>query len=225
VKRAGYVLIIGVAVVLGGIAGFEHIARRILQRRFHQAVGAQQQAERKLQELVVVHDQLKAEWLQEQQRSTELSETLKEKQEELVVATSTLAEQAQTVRQLQSRLETMDRQMSQLQGELALALQQADTSRGDASGAVQLERVLIGTASGQPGMSGRVVSVHEDWSFVVINLGWNAVRIGDLVSIFRNDQLLAKARVERVQEGVAAATILPEWEDNQVQVNDVVRVL
>ena len=59
----------------------------------------------------------------------------------------------------------------------------------------------------------------------MIDLGWDAVRIGDTVSIVRNGQLLAKARIDRVQEGVSAATLLSDWETAEIHVNDLVRVL
>ena len=122
------------------------------------------------------------------------------------------------------RLSTTQQQMDQLQGELALALQSHSWAAQEASGAVQLERVVVSDA-GASNLNGRVVSVNKDWHFVVIDLGWDAVRIGDTVSIFRGEQLLAKARVDRVQEGICAATILPEWGTAEVHVNDLVKLL
>jgi hypothetical protein len=67
--------------------------------------------------------------------------------------------------------------------------------------------------------------VHPDWRFVVVSLGWNQLRIGDTVSIFRDEKLLAKAKVERVQEDLAAVTLLPEWQPETIQINDVVKPL
>ena len=74
-------------------------------------------------------------------------------------------------------------------------------------------------------LQGRVISVHPEWDFVVIDLGWDAVKIGDTVSIVRNDELLAKAKVERVQEGVCAAAVMPEWDAKTIQINDRVQLL
>jgi hypothetical protein len=80
----------------------------------------------------------------------------------------------------------------------------------------------------QPGAAedearGHVLSVNPQWKFVVFDLGWDAVRIGEVVSIYRNEELLGKARVERVQEKVSAATLLPDWAKTEVRVNDIVR--
>jgi hypothetical protein len=69
------------------------------------------------------------------------------------------------------------------------------------------------------------MSVHPDWKFIIVNLGWDHVNIGDTVSIFRNEALLGKARIERVQQEAAAATLLPEWRQAEVRVDDVVRAL
>ena len=75
------------------------------------------------------------------------------------------------------------------------------------------------------GLEGRVVSVYPDWKFVVIDLGWDVVKVGDVVSIYRKDQLLGKARIERVQEQACAATVLPDWNITAIQVNDAARIL
>lgn len=89
---------------------------------------------------------------------------------------------------------------------------------------MQLERIIVGDAK-TAGQQGRVVSVYPQWKFVIVDFGWDAVRIGDTVSIFSDEQLVAKARVERVQEGVSAATILSDWESMEIRVNDIARLL
>ena len=124
------------------------------------------------------------------------------------------------------RLAAIQQQMEQLQGELAATLEtRPKAASADASSApVRLERVVV-SAGGAAGFQGRVLSVHQDWDFVVIDLGWNTVRVGDTVSIFRHNELLAKAKVERVQEAACAATVLPEWNAAEIRVNDLVRAL
>jgi hypothetical protein len=115
--------------------------------------------------------------------------------------------------------------MAQLQGELADALHLAQVAPGaTSSAAVELERIMVSSDT-SPALRGRVISVHPEWDFVVIDLGWDAVKIGDTVTIMRNEELLAKAKVERVQEGVSAAAIMPEWDAKTVRVNDRVKLL
>ena len=89
---------------------------------------------------------------------------------------------------------------------------------------IELQRIVV-SGETSPAFLGRIVSVHHDWDFVIIDLGWDAVKVGDTVSIIRGNQLLARARVDRVQEGVCAATVLPEWETESVRVNDTVQIL
>lgn len=220
------ILLAGLGIVLGAAATEEHLSRGLMARRLHEALEGRRQLELQFGEVLATHQQMKAQLKNEQQRSQELSTALAAARKKLEETTARLAEETRTVHELQMRLTSTQHEASQLQGELAVALQQAgqQSAKADSSSAVQLERVVVSDVS-TPALQGRVVSVHRDWNFVVIDLGWDAVRIGDTVSIFRNDQLLAKARIERVQEGVAAATLLPEWQTTEIHVNDLVRVL
>ena len=215
--------ILGAALVLAATG--EHIGRRIAQRRYLEATEHRRQLELRFAEVLATHQQLTAKLAQEQKRSKEFSEALASARGQLEESVGQLAEERQTVRQLQVRLTSLRQQLDQLQGELSLALQSA-TESGKAGGgnAVQLERVVVSDASGST-LEGRVLSVHRNWNFIVVNLGWDAVHIGDTVSIYRSEQFLAKARVERVQEGVCAATILPEWGAADIHVDDQARIL
>ena len=217
------ILLAFLGVGLIGAAVGEHLYRRLIERRYRQEITGRQQLERRFNEVVITHDQLISDLAKERQRSQELSAIVKEKSEAFEQTVGRLSEETQTIRELQLRLAAMEQQMDHLQGELATALQQSGSANEGKAGAVELERIVVAKADAP--MQGRVVSVHPDWDFVIIDLGWDEVNIGDTVSIFRSDQLLAKARVERVQEGVAAATLLPEWKSAKIQVNDRVQLL
>ena len=210
-------------VVLAGVAGSEHHARRLIQAQFQQAVDARQQLERRFGEIMAAHERLMADLTAERGRSKALEEALASAKQELSQTSGRLAEESRTSRTLELRVAEMQQQMDQLQGELAISLKQGRAA-GLKPGAVQIEKVVVSGAGGAS-PSGRVVSIHRDWDFVVINLGWDAVHIGDVVSIFRNDQLQAKAKIERVQEGVCAATVLPDWKTDAIELNDFVRLL
>ena len=213
-------------VVLIAAAAGEHVYRRIIERRYQRSVDRQRQLELQFGEVLSSHQQLQSQLEHERQRSHELSEALASSRAHLEQAVGRLSQETQGVRELRMRLAALQQQMDQLQGELAIALQEEPPTHGKRpeSAPVQLERVVVSPA-GTNGPQGRVLSVHRDWDFVVVDLGWDAVRLGDTISIFHNDHLLAKARVERVQEGVSAATVLPEWKGAEIQVNDLVRAL
>ena len=222
------VAVTGVALV--GVASGEHVARRIIERRYQESMNSRRQLELKVGEVLATHEQLKGALKHEQEHSQELSGALSSMRGELEQSVGRLTEETRKMRELQVRLAAMQQQMDQLQGELAVTLQEHQGTparvlqQQPQFAPVQLEKIVVSDA-GSVGLQGRVLSVHQDWSFVVIDLGWDAVKIGDVASVFRNEQLLAKVRVDRVQEGICAATVLPEWEHADIRVNDSVRVL
>ncbi len=196
------------------------------QRRYRDAMADRRKLELQYGEALASHEQLTEHLTQERRRSSELSEALADIRLRFEESVGRLAEEMRRGRELQTRLTAMQQQMDQLQAELSLTLQerQGNAKPAEKAGPVQLERIVVSSAEA-PSLQGRIVSVHKEWNFVVVDLGWSAVQIGETISIFRNDQLLAKAKVERVQEGISAATLLPEWESAEVRVNDMVRVL
>ena len=215
----------GAAALLIGAMVIEDTARRSAERRYRDAVVGRRQLELQFGEVLATHGQLKERLSQEQQRSQALGEELLAMRGKLEEAVGRLSDEMKTTRQLQVRLGAMQQQMDQLQGEVALSMKDQPASASATAGAqVQLERIVVSDGEAAS-LKGRVLSVHKNWNFVVIDLGWNTVRIGDVVSIFRNNELLAKARVDRVREGASAATLLPGWERSDVQINDLVRLL
>ncbi len=221
-KRRG-ILMAGLGLVVLGAAIGEHVYRRIIQRKYHEAVESRRQLERRFGDMLASHEQVKADLAQERQRSQGLEDALAAAQAQVEEAVARLTEETRTARALQLRLAAMQQQMDQLQGELAFTLENRHAADRE-SAQVQLDRIVVSSSGGAP-LQGRVLSVHPEWNFVVIELGWDAVKIGETVSIFRENQLLAKARVERIQEGVCAATVLPEWKIVDVRVNDQARIL
>ena len=218
-------LLIGsAAALLVGAVVIEDTTRRGAERRYRDAVAGRRQLELQFGEVLATHGRLKERLSKEQQRSQALSEELLAMRGKLEEAVGRLSDETKTVHQLQMRLSAMQQQMDQLQGEVALSMKDQPATGSASAAQVQLERIVVSDADAT-GLKGRILSVHRNWNFVVIDLGWNTVRIGDVISIFRNNEFLAKARVDRVQEGASAATLLPGWERSDVQINDLVRLL
>ena len=217
--------IVGLLVVAAGIG--EVLLRVHLERRYHEALLAQRQLQQQLLEARLDRNRLAEAVLTEGQRAQQLANQLASKDQTLQDTISRLTEEERTIQELQEKLATMQDQLGHAQGELARALQSPSASAPSPAGQpVQLEKVIVAPAATTPANGeGHVLSVHPDWKFVVIDLGWDALNVGDVVSIYRKDQLLGKARVERVQESAAAASLLPEWSQAEIQINDVVRLL
>lgn len=208
------------------LATEDHL-RRADHRNYQQALEGRRLLEQRVAHVLGAHDLLRQNLQREQQRSQELAEALAKTQTQLEQVVGRLNEETQSVQTLKTRLSKVHEQMDQLQVELALELQtrqSAGAENPDTTGPIQLERIVVSSAE-SPGLQGHILSVHPDWDFVVIDVGWNAVKVGDVVSITRDGRLLAKARVERVQEAVCAATILPDWQTADIHIYDVVRIL
>ncbi len=174
------------------------------------------------------HDRLSVALAAAQRQAQETSEALSAKDQELQEVVDRLQQEEQVIQTLQERFAAMQRHADLLQGELALSV--PERAQGASSGTgnmVQLEKVVVKppAMSTQRNPEGHIVSINPQWRFVVIDLGWDEVKIGDVVSIYHHEQLLAKARVERVQEQICAASLLPEWTASEIQVNDAVRTL
>ncbi len=221
-KRAG-IIVVGLGIVAG--LAIEGSARFRIEARYQRALRAQRQLEDEFARLKNERDRLFEVVKLEQKRAEQFSDELAAKDKQMQGVLDRLAEEDLVVNDLQAQLKVVQRHADRMEEELVLALGNADTS-GSPKQAIRLERVIVtppGASASTRG--GRVVSVHPDWKFIVVSLGWDSVNIGDVVSIYRNEQLLGKARIERVQQEAAAATLLPEWRQAEVRVDDIVRAL
>ena len=201
------------------------IARQLEHRK---RLATEQQLLQTIQAKQLVEAKLSA----EEQRSQKLSEALELKTKEVDQVARRLEAESRAVELLQGRLAQTESQISQLQAELVLAARAreelAQRLPAQASGgAAELEKikVVVGPLGGLNEASGKITQVNPDWQFVVVDLGWHAVNIGDVLGVYRGEQLIAKVKVERIQEQVAAASILPEYRTADITVNDRVAVL
>lgn len=88
---------------------------------------------------------------------------------------------------------------------------------------IELEKIVVKT---MPEISGKVLSYDKENSFVVVNLGsTNNLKLGDTLSIYRDDKFIGKAQVEKIEEKTSAAVILAPWKAIEYRENDMVRKL
>ena len=86
---------------------------------------------------------------------------------------------------------------------------------------IELEKVVVKAA---PVLVAKVLMVNKEQAFIVVDLGReDNLRIGDTLSVCRNGEFIGRAEVEKVQEKVSAAAILPQWQDVEFKENDEVR--
>ena len=63
-----------------------------------------------------------------------------------------------------------------------------------------------------PGLRGKVLAVDAKWNFIVIDAGSDVAKENGVVLIRRDDKLVGKARIVRVEAQRSFANILPEWQ-------------
>ena len=225
-RTIGQVVVGGTMVLLIGLVGLTYRGQTQARQMWREAVMAQQSLELRLAQALSDIEHVSEALQQEQERSRSLAQAFAQQQVAAEATNANLQERTSAFHELQVRFVTTQQQLEQLQRELAMALQRQGLGTiPQAAAPVQLERIVVADGGTTTPFQGRVLSVHPDWQFVVIDLGWDAVKIGDVVSIVRQQTLLAKARVERVQANVAAATVLPQWQTADVHVNDTVQAL
>lgn len=86
---------------------------------------------------------------------------------------------------------------------------------------IQLEKIVVKPA---PLLTGNVLVVNREFAFVVVDLGRaNNLKLGDVLSVYRQGKFVGKIQVEKVEEKISAATILPDWKTIEFKENDEVK--
>ena len=87
--------------------------------------------------------------------------------------------------------------------------------------AIELEKVVVKV---RPELAGKVLMVDEKHDFIVINLGrTDNLKLGGTLSVYRNGKFIGRVQVEKVEERISAAAIMPQWQDVKFEENDEVR--
>ncbi len=88
---------------------------------------------------------------------------------------------------------------------------------------IELEKILVKT---MPEITGKVLSYDKENGFVVVNLGsTDNLKLGDTLSIYRDDKFVGKAQVEKIEEKTSAAVILTPWKSIEYKENNTVKKL
>lgn len=88
---------------------------------------------------------------------------------------------------------------------------------------VELEKIVIKPASE---LVGKILVVNKEYAFIALDLGSrDNLKLGEVLSIYRNDEFIGRVQLERVEEKISAAAILPEWKNVEFKENDMVKKL
>lgn len=150
----------------------------------------------------------------EKGRSKILNIELDQKKRELKIAASQLQQEISARRRVEANLiETIEVKRN-------LEEEVKKLTRGPK--AVELEKIVVRPLKDSVG---EVIDVNKDHGFIVVGLGRkNNLEIGDILSVHRDDELIGKTKVEKVEEGICAAVILSDWQDVEFKKNDLVKL-
>src|SRR3989338_9085357 len=124
-----------------------------------------------------------------------------------IMAEQRMQEEARVIASLEAQTAQQSSLISRLQTQLVLATRPSTGAATPPTGAeasmMELEKIAV-TFPTASGSAGKVIHIDPEWQFVVLNLGWDTVAIGDVLGVVRQGQLVAEVQVERVQEDAAA---------------------
>ncbi len=88
---------------------------------------------------------------------------------------------------------------------------------------IELEKIVIKTSTG---LKGKILSYDKDNNFVVTDLGsQNNLKLGDILSVYRNDVFIGRVQIEKFEGTSSAAVVLSPWKNVEFKENDVVKKL
>lgn len=119
-----------------------------------------------------------------------------------------------TDEELRKELEEVRREKRELEREIA-------ERTGNIQGAVNVGHVRITTGRR---FSGKVLVVNRKYDFVVIDIGKEqGLETGEVLIVHRGSKFIGKAQVVKVYEKMAAADLVMDWMQEDVQVSDGVK--
>ena len=93
----------------------------------------------------------------------------------------------------------------------------------EASQGVELRKIVVKIADP---VDGKIVDINREYNFAVIDLGsFDNVRSGDVLGIYRNSALIAKAIIENIYEDMSSIIVFDEWRNVEIFCGDTVKFL
>lgn len=90
--------------------------------------------------------------------------------------------------------------------------------------AVELEKIVVTADPAVSIVTGNILVVNKEFGFVVVDLGRkDDLKLGDVLSVYRGTELIGKVQVERLEQEISIASLLPDWRKAEFKENDVVK--
>lgn len=170
---------------------------------------------------------------EEKKRTDQLvADVMKEKEARLELVQQ-LSKAEESYRELKTKLdlmidakETLEARLKDLLAKKGVELESIEVGggyqgRGSASTSVPAAEEGLGGASA--GRKTNVLVVNKKFSFIVTNIGTSdGAEAGRELDVFRDGEMIARAKIEKIYDNMSAATLLPEWKDAAVKEGDLV---
>lgn len=208
-----------------------------LQQRLQEAADAKEEAEADLSKVKSQFDDLAKQLLDERQAKEALAKSIDDRQREvdrlgrdLELIKSEREQLAKELSDFKGQQETLRKQLSQAEQVKVELEKQLETS---SQPTLELEKVVVTnpsgggtTASPVSATQGQVVVVNREYDFIVVNLGRNqGLQIGQEFQIVRGNEILGRAKVEKVYDELSAAAILPDSNKASIREGDLVKAI
>ncbi len=149
----------------------------------------------------------------------ELTDTIEQKDAEIVQANGRITQLEQDKSNLQMQIDDLNNQLVKSEEEMRDLQDQKNALE---KALKDYEALAGGRPLGVPhDLTGKVMVVNPDWNFVVLNIGSQSGLVPNAeMLVQREDRLVGKIRISSVEKSMAVAEILRDWEQAQVEEGD-----
>ncbi len=192
----------------------ERKLRIYTQQQLTQTVEEKKKVENKLIETVKAKEQVEGELASEKEKSLTLKKELDDKEQQIKTTLDRLEREITARKKAEAQLMITLKEKENLEVKVK-NLKEAPT--------IELEKIVI-----KPGsvITGKITMVNKEYAFVVVNLGTqHNLKAGDILSVYRNDEFIGKVQIERAEEKMSAAAVLPDWQNVEFKEDDIVKAI
>lgn len=193
-----------------------------LQERHGTAAAERDQLQQRLSEASVQRETMTKKLTRLEVEKSDAEKSLVQSREQITLLDRDYRKMAQQVAELEARplpgvdpLVTVDPRQQYLAG--------SGASSSTISGAVELPPIIVrkDRVSKSPAVRGRLMEVHPDHNFIVVDKGsLDGVRMGMTFDIIRNGSVIGRATVVRVRPQLSACDVLRSGASGMLQVGD-----
>jgi vacuolar-type H+-ATPase subunit I/STV1 len=211
---AAIVILLVVSISFYFLKEKEKKLRIATQNQLTQTIEEKKKVENKLIDTVKAKEAVETELTIEKEKSLTLKRELEDKEQQIKTTLDRLEREIVARKKAEAQLMITLKEKENLEVKVK-DLKEAPT--------IELEKIVI-----KPGsvVTGKIIMVNKDYAFVVVNLGsTHNIKVGDILSVYRNDEFIGKVQIERAEEKMSAAAVLLDWQNVEFKENDVVKTI